>query len=120
MSDHHSAAHDDHGFAHVMPAWMLLAVFFALIILTVLTVVVAGNPLIPPGFDLPVAMAIATLKASLVVLFFMHMIHDKGLNAMLFMFSLVFVALFLGFALSDTEQYQHRINAHSLDEQAVQ
>ena len=119
MSDH-SSAHDDHGFAHVMPAWMLLAVFFALIVLTVVTVVAAGNPLIPEGFDLPVAMAIATVKASLVVLFFMHLIHDKGLNALLFMFSLVFVALFLGFAMSDTEQYQHRISAETQDTQAAQ
>lgn len=106
MSDSHE---DHHGFAHVMSPAILLAVFFALIVLTVVTVLVAGSPLIPEGFDIYVALFIATIKASLVVLFFMHMIHDKGLNAVLFFFSLVFVALFVGAALTDTDQYQHQI-----------
>ncbi|MCA8983565.1 MAG: cytochrome C oxidase subunit IV family protein [Planctomycetaceae bacterium] len=104
-----SDSHDHHGFAHVMSPAVLLAVFAALIVFTVITVLIAGSSLIPPGFDIYVALTIATIKAALVVLFFMHMIHDKGLNAIMFVFSLVFVALFLGAAISDTEQYQHLI-----------
>ncbi|MCA8987328.1 MAG: cytochrome C oxidase subunit IV family protein [Planctomycetaceae bacterium] len=88
---------------------ILLAVFAGLIVFTVVTVLLAGSPLVPPGFDVIVAMTIATVKASLVVLFFMHMIHDKPLNAILFTFSFVFVALFLVFAISDTGQYQKQI-----------
>ncbi|MCG6157189.1 cytochrome C oxidase subunit IV family protein [Rubinisphaera margarita] len=110
MSEHHED--HGHGFSHVMPPAILLGVFVALIVLTVVTVVVAGNPLIPPGFDIIVALSIATVKGALVVLFFMHMIYDKPLNAILFVFSLVFVALFLGFAISDTDQYQHRIEEY--------
>lgn len=60
-------------------------------------------------------MTIATMKGLLVVLFFMHVIHDKGLNAILFVFSLVFVALFLGFALTDTDQYQHQVHDFQIE-----
>ncbi|MCA8986075.1 MAG: c-type cytochrome [Planctomycetaceae bacterium] len=106
MSDNH---HDDHhGFAHVMSPAILLAVFGGLIVLTIVTVLLAGQEALK-GFDIIVALSIATVKAALVVLFFMHMIHDKPLNAIFFMFSFVFVALFLVFALSDTGQYQKSI-----------
>ena len=115
MSEHHDA----HGFAHVMSPAMLLAVFAALIVLTVLTVVLAGNPNIPSDYEIIVALAIATVKGALVVLFFMHMIYDKPLNAILFVFSLVFVALFLGFAISDTEQYQDQIQEFNYSQDAA-
>lgn len=98
-----------------MPISTLLSVFFALIVLTILTVVVADSGLVPPGYDVQVAMAIATVKAVLVVLFFMHLIHDKGVNTIFFLFCLVFVSLFLGFALTDTAQYEHDIYNHQLE-----
>lgn len=115
-------AHEDHnhGFAHAMSPVILLGVFGALIFLTVVTVFLARNPIIPPGFDIIIAMAIATIKASLVVLFFMHLIHDKGLNAIMFIFSFVFVALFLVFTISDSDQYQHRISDHEMSTEATQ
>lgn len=97
MSDHH---HDDHGFAHPAPVKMLLAVFFALIFLTILTVVTAGQ--IPKPFGIWVAMSIATLKGALVCLFFMHMYWDKPLNVVAFLSSLLFVSLFIGMTLMDT------------------
>jgi len=119
MTDAH--AHDDHnhGFSHVMSPVILLGVFAALIVLTVVTVFLAGNPIIPPGFDIIIALTIASLKASLVVLFFMHLVHDKGLNAIMFIFSFVFVALFLVFTISDTDQYQHRINDYEMSTEAT-
>lgn len=103
-----TADHDDHhGFAHPMPVWQLLAVFFALVGLTILTVYQATFDL--GKAELVLSLFIATIKASLVLLFFMHMIHDKPLNAIIFLSSFVFVALFLGFTLMDAAGYSDRI-----------
>jgi|694.fasta_scaffold00033_71 cytochrome c oxidase subunit 4 len=104
---HSPAAHhgkDHHGFAHPMPVWQLIAVFLALIGLTVATVFQSTLEL--GNTELIVSLFIATIKASLVILFFMHMIHDKPLNAILFIGSFIFVALFLGFTLLDAGAYR--------------
>jgi len=101
-----TAAHsknEHHGFAHPMPVWQLIAVFLALIVLTVLTVFQSTLEL--GNTELIVSLIIATVKASLVILFFMHMIHDKPLHAILFIGSFIFVALFLGFTLMDAGAY---------------
>jgi cytochrome c oxidase subunit 4 len=42
-----------------------------------------------------VALGIATLKASLVALFFMHLRYDRPLNGIIFVSSLVFLGIFL-------------------------
>lgn len=106
----HNASHTDaaghgehHGFAHPMPVWQLLAVFFALIGLTAATVFQAQFDL--GNLELGLSLFIATIKASLVILFFMHMIHDKPLNAIIFLGSFFFVALFIGFTLMDAHGY---------------
>ena len=105
MSDHATSVeaphgHEEHhGFAHPMPVWQLLAVFVALVLLTGLTVYPASFEL--GSMELVLSLLIATIKASLVILFFMHMIHDKPLNAIVFISSFVFVALFIGFTLMD-------------------
>ena len=95
--------HDPHSFAHPAPVKLLLAVFFALIFLTIATVVTAGQ--IPKPFGIWVAMTIATIKAALVMLFFMHMFWDKKFNILVFLSSLLFVALFIGMTLMDTGHY---------------
>ena len=106
MADSHG--HGDHAsFAHPAPVKLLLAVFFALVILTVLTLLLAGN-MGPFGFV--VAMILATVKASLVMLFFMHMFWDKGINIVAFLSSLLFVGLFLFMTLLDTAHYQDSVD----------
>ena len=113
--DNHSSEHDEghHGFAHPMPVWQLLAVFFALIFLTILTVYQATLDL--GNMELALSLFIATIKASLVILFFMHMIHDKPLNAIVFLSSLIFVALFLGFTLMDAHAYNDKKELKQVD-----
>ena len=51
-------------------------------------------------YNTVIALVIATLKASLVALFFMHLRHDK-FNAVLFLTGLFFLAVFLIFTLFD-------------------
>jgi cytochrome c oxidase subunit 4 len=112
MTDAH---HDHDGFAHPVPVKLLLAVFFTLVALTILTVVLNDLPL--GALDIWVAMGIATLKASLVCLFFMHMFWEKGFNVVAFFSSLFFVSLFIGFTLMDTGSYRESIDSFPQDKQ---
>ena len=115
MSDTHNSHSEDHpDFAHPMPVAGLLAVFGALIFLTIVTVVVADFKF--GALDIWISMAIATVKAGLVIFFFMHLIHDKAFNGMVFFFSLFFVALFLGFSLMDTGAYQDLIKEKTYEQ----
>jgi cytochrome c oxidase subunit 4 len=97
----HSSDHPAVG--HVLPFRVLAAVWLGLLVLTVITVVVAGFDI--GNFNLGVAMAIATVKASLVLLYFMHMRYDRPMNAIVFVSALLFVALFVYIALLDTHAY---------------
>ena len=101
-----------HGFAHPSPVWQLLAVFFALLALTVATVYQSTLDL--GDFEIWASLAIATITAGLVILFFMHMIHDKPFNIIMFLGTLVFVALFLGFILMDAHNYKDLIEPGSI------
>ena len=89
-----------------MPIWMLLAVFFALLILTGLTVYQSQFDL--GNAEIWLSLTIATVKAAL-VLFFLHLLWDKPLNAIVILGSLIFVALFLGFTLMDAEGYRENL-----------
>ena len=104
MATAEHAADEHHGTAHVMPVKVLVGVFLALIALTVLTV---AATLVPTGaFEIWISLGIATVKASLVAAYFMHLRYDNPVNALIFVFGLFFVALFLGFVLMDSHQYQ--------------
>lgn len=101
--------HSEHGFAHPAPIKMLLGVFFSLVILTALTLLLAGK-MGPFGFV--VAMIFATVKAGLVMGFFMHMIWDKPFNVLVFICSTFFLFLFIGMTMTDTGHYQESIDAY--------
>jgi cytochrome c oxidase subunit 4 len=68
-------------------------VWFCLIAGTVLTVITGRRDL--GSFNLPIALVIATTKATLVVLFFMHMINTPTANRIVFVVSLVFALLLI-------------------------
>jgi cytochrome c oxidase subunit 4 len=87
-----------------MPLPILIGVFMALIVLTGVTVGVTYFDL--GGWNLIVAMAIATVKAVLVALYFMHLRYDNPFNAIVFLAALIFIALFISITLLDTTQYQ--------------
>ncbi len=111
MSDtHHSAAaHDEHhGIAHTATVKVLLSTWITLMVLTLITV---GATKIDLGsnYNLALAMAIAVVKATLVVLFFMHLRYDKLFHSVLVVGGLLAGALFIGFALMDSNQYQETI-----------
>ena len=97
----HGHSDDVHDFAHPMPIPVLLAVFVALTVLTIITVAQSSFDL--GGFDILIVMGIATIKASLVICFFMHLAFDKPFNMIVFVGSFVFVGLFVIFTLSDSQ-----------------
>ena len=107
-SDHHH--HDDHhhGLAHVAKVKVLLGTWGALMVLTVATVL-ATKVDFGPSMNLAIAMAIAVVKATLVVLFFMHLFYDKLFHSVLVIGGLLAASLFVGFTLMDSNQYQEQV-----------
>ncbi|HUU82636.1 MAG TPA: cytochrome C oxidase subunit IV family protein [Phycisphaerae bacterium] len=89
---------------HIVPVRILLAVWIGLMVLTMVTVAATWVEL--GRFNLWLAMIIATVKASLVALYFMHLRYDKPFNAIVLVGSLVFVMLFVGVAMMDVKEYQ--------------
>lgn len=119
MSDHHThELADDEVHIHALSVGLLLKVFLALVGLTILTVLTGKADLY--GMDLAVALIIATCKATLVCLFFMHLKYDKPLHGMIFLFSVMFVGLFLAFVALDKGQYEGDVLARQADERAAQ
>jgi len=85
---------------HVLPLKTYFAVFGALLVLTVITVVVSVVGL-PQPTAIIVAMVVAAVKASLVVLWFMHLKYDDRFYSLIFIISLFFLALFFIFTTMD-------------------
>ncbi len=93
---------DEGAIAHVMPGPLLVAVFAVLIALTGATVAATWFDL--GSLNLLIALLIATIKAALVALYFMHLRYDHPFNAVIFLVGLLFLALFLSLTLLDVEQ----------------
>lgn len=107
----HTTNHHDHAdhpaVGHVSPLWSLISVWLALMVLTYVTVAVTNYDL--GAMNLVIAMVIATIKAALVVLFFMHLYWDRPFNAVVFIVALSFVALFVIWSMMDTHEYRHQM-----------
>jgi cytochrome c oxidase subunit 4 len=90
----HAQAHDHEHHVHGGPK-LYGAVLGALLFLTVVTV---GASMIDFGggmINVIIAMLIASIKASLVALFFMHLRWEGKMNAIIFCSTLFFLGLFL-------------------------
>lgn len=99
--------HHDNGMGHAVPWPILVGVFVSLLGLTFLTVAVTYVDLGP--LNIVIALGVATVKAAMVVLFFMHLFWDKPLNSIVFVLTIAFVGVFLAFTIIDTKQYQPAI-----------
>jgi cytochrome c oxidase subunit 4 len=62
--------------------------------------------------NLWIALGIATLKATLVALYFMHLRYERPFNAVVLVCALLFVMLFCSLVLMDTRAYQPDIQAY--------
>jgi cytochrome c oxidase subunit 4 len=78
MADEHDYEPTHVPHIHVTPMWIYIAVFLALAVGTLLTWWVSTIDL--GWMNTPIALLIATIKAVLVILFFMHVIHSTRLT----------------------------------------
>lgn len=97
VNHHHDEV--DQGGHHVLPLPVYLSVFASLILLTVITVWVAQFDF--GAFNGLVAMAIATLKATLVGMYFMHLKYDNKLYATILVSSVGFLLIMWAFTIFD-------------------
>ena len=95
--------------AHVVDPRVLVAVFAALIALTAITVAVSYFDF--GAMNLFVAMSVATVKATLVALWFMHLRYDSPYYAFLFLVAVVFLGLFLSITMLDSIEYHPGVEA---------
>ncbi|QOY89906.1 cytochrome C oxidase subunit IV family protein [Paludibaculum fermentans] len=84
--------------AHITGPKTYGAVLLGLLVLTVITV--QASYIDFGSMNTVVALIIATIKASLVALFFMHLRHDK-FNAVIFVGGLLFLSIFIIWTMFD-------------------
>jgi len=106
MSASDSSHHDDHGISHVASIKVLVGTGGTLLLLTLVTVAATRIDL-GSSLNLALAMVIAVIKATLVVLFFMHLKYDKLFHSVIFVSAILAASLFVGFTLMDSGQYQN-------------
>lgn len=106
--------HKDHGHI-IVSVWTLRFVLGALLFFTLATsaaavieewISVTFNVIIPQWINVSVALSIAVVKTALVVGFFMQLKYDNPLNSMIFIFTILTVAFFLGFTALDVGKRQ--------------
>lgn len=85
--------HHEHGMGRYVAVWL------ALLVGTVVTVVTGRMDF--GSMNIVIAMTIASIKATLVVLFFMHLWDEGGVNRLVFVTSLVFVLVMIGGVFGD-------------------
>jgi cytochrome c oxidase subunit IV len=89
----------EHVHVHIVPIPVYLAVFGALMLGTFLTVWAAGKDF--GAFNTVVALGIAVTKATLVILFFMHVKYSPRLTQLVVATAVVFLALLVIGTLTD-------------------
>ena len=85
--------------AHIVPKRTYYAIFAALMVLTFVTVGISSIDLGP--LNTVAALVIAGIKATLVVLFFMHVKYGSRLTKLAVIGGLYWLAILLGLTLSD-------------------
>ena len=104
-ADHH---HEDQ-IGHVVPVKFLTFICAILLFLTAVTVWVSRYDFTEINIaelGIILALLVATVKATIVGLYFMHLRWDRAFIGFLFVGSILFVVLFIGIALTDSMEYQ--------------
>jgi len=104
MSTSENTDHEHGELGHIVPFKIYAGVFLALIMLTAMTVLIAKHPFFQFDADwinVVIAIGIATLKASLVAMFFMHLKYENSLIMLYVFFPLFLLALLIGILFLD-------------------
>ncbi len=95
-------AHEEGHHHYIAPQSLLLKILAWLVALTVLTVLTGTADFGPLNFiHVPLALAIAAVKCTLVVAIFMGLKHDNRVNMLVLSVGAIFVVVFLTFTLFD-------------------
>ena len=101
--------------AHAVPKRVLLGVFGLLCVLTAITVGVSYIDLGPA--NIWIALFVAVIKGSLVVMYFMHLRWDSPFNGVILIAAMFFVSLFIGVAMLDSKEYQPNLQPPEMIQQ---
>jgi cytochrome c oxidase subunit 4 len=99
MSEHNGHSEHDGPIGHVVPIRTYLLVFLALMMGTALTTWIAYIDL--GRWNTPVALTIAVIKMTLVVLFFMHVKYTTGLTRIVILAGFFWLAIMVTLSCSD-------------------
>ena len=111
MSHHsnHSNSASGHGqhqeMGHLVPYAVFLRVFVALLVLTAITVLVSLKDF--GMLNIVVAMTVASIKALIVALFFMHLKYENPLTWLYAMFPIGLLSLLIGLVFLDNPFRNH-------------
>ena len=109
---HTNDDHHDGGIGHVVPVKFLAFICGILLFLTAVTVWVSRYDFTEINIaemGIITALAVATVKATIVGLYFMHLRWDRPFIGFIFVGSILFVVLFIGIALTDSLEYQPEV-----------
>ncbi len=95
---------------HISPTSMYLKVAGALFGLTILTVVAHQFHVALGAFAAVIAFAIAAVKATLVLLYFMHLKDDNNMNRVIFASGFFFLVVLLLFSVVDIATRVHEVS----------
>lgn len=95
------STHSDHTHDPSKEARAHLVTLVTLLILTIITVGASYIQFGSPAANVVIALTIATVKATIVGLFFMHLLHDKAVNAIIAVAGYLFLGIFLLFCFID-------------------
>jgi cytochrome c oxidase subunit IV len=93
------ARHADLGHEHVTPLSVYLGIFGALMALTIITVAVAWADL--GSLNIIVALGVAVVKATLVVLYFMHVKYSSKLTWIVIGSGIFWLGILLSLTMAD-------------------
>lgn len=111
---HHSHQAHDEQHEHVVPAWLLHLIFVLLLGLTILTV--AAIKVDVGNYNIVIAIGIATVKALLVVFYFMHLKWDRAFHALCVFGAIGFVGILIAYTMIDTREYGREIHTQDVQE----
>jgi cytochrome c oxidase subunit 4 len=98
MSNANPTVTHEHAY-HVIPTSTFLWVWVALLVLTTIT---AGASILFPGtVGILVAMVVTPAKATLILMYFMHLKYEKKVFVIMFLTAMGIFAIFLGLTFFD-------------------
>ncbi len=96
MSNSHTAVAEK---PHVLPDGLFVMVWAALLVLTAITV--GGSVFFPGKVGILVAMIVTPIKATLILMYFMHLKYEKKAFTIMFLVAVGILSVFIGLTLFD-------------------